>query len=55
MLLAMNISAYPYMKKADAQKMHRKINKLAYPKNDERSKRPLTSAELAQLLGATKI
>lgn len=52
MLLAMNVSAYPMMKKEDAKKLHRKLTRLAYPKNEERAKRPLTAAELAQLLGA---
>jgi hypothetical protein len=52
MLLAMNVSAYPYMKKQDAQKFHRKITRMAYPKNEERTKRPLTPSELAQLWGA---
>jgi len=52
MLLAMNVSAYPYMKKQDAQKFHRKITKMAYPKNEERKRRPLTTFELAQLSGA---
>lgn len=51
-LIAMNVAVYPYMKKADAQKFHRKISRMAYPKNEERATRPLTPSELAQLWGA---
>jgi hypothetical protein len=48
----MNVAAYPYMKKSNAEKFHRKMHRMAYPKNEERATRPLTSNELAQLLGA---
>lgn len=51
-LLNMNIAAYPMLKKEDAKKFHRSIYEKAYPRNWERAKRSLTTAELAKLSGA---
>lgn len=51
-LLNMNVAAYPMMKKDEAKKYHRQMFDKAFPKNKERTRRPLTTAELAQLTGA---
>ena len=51
-LLAFNISAYPMMKNESAKKLHRAFHDKAFPRNRERARRSLTTAELAQLTGA---
>jgi hypothetical protein len=51
MLLQMQVSDYPHLKKEPRQRLHRQLHRQAYPGIHDPNAKPVTTAELNQKIG----